>query len=389
LVARLTIFFLVVLAVVGGVHFYVWARLVRDTQLPAPFRVWGTAAVVALALSLPATLLVLRRLRPAWSALIAWPAFLWMGLVFVAFVLLLATDVIRVLILLAARVGATESLDPGRRLLLSRLLGGGAGVATGVVGAYAVHNARSRLVVEEVTVRLARLPPGAAGTTIVQITDLHIGATIARSFVEHVVRETNALVPDLIAITGDLVDGSVERLRDAVAPLGGLRARHGVFFVTGNHEYYSGVARWVLELEHMGIRVLRNERVTIGQGDNAFDLAGIDDWSSRRHDDGSRPDLPRALAGRDPSRAVVLLAHQPRAVVEAAQLGVDLQLSGHTHGGQIWPFGLMVMLQQPYIAGLHRHGDTFIYVSAGTGYWGPPMRLGTRSELTRITLVQS
>jgi predicted MPP superfamily phosphohydrolase len=137
----------------------------------------------------------------------------------------------------------------------------------------------------------------------------------------------------------------------------------------------------------MGIRVLRNERVTIGQGEDAFDLVGVDDWSSRRHDDGSRPDLPGALAGRDPSRAVVLLAHQPRAVVEAARLGVDLQLSGHTHGGQIWPFGLLVMLQQPYIAGLHRHGDTFIYVSAGTGYWGPPMRLGTRAELTRITLL--
>jgi predicted MPP superfamily phosphohydrolase len=160
-----------------------------------------------------------------------------------------------------------------------------------------------------------------------------------------------------------------------------------VFFVTGNHEYFSGATAWVAELGRLGIRVLRNERVSIGQGEHAFDLAGIDDWSALRHDDGSRPDLPGALAGRDPSRAVVLLAHQPRAVVEAAQHGVDLQLSGHTHGGQIWPFGYLVMLQQPYIAGLHRHGGTFIYVSPGTGYWGPPMRLGTRAELTRITLM--
>jgi uncharacterized protein len=386
-VARLTIFLMVALSIVGGVHFYVWARLVRDTELPAPLRVWATAALVALALSMPATLFALRRLPPAWSALVAWPVFVWMGLVFVAFVLVLASDVVRMLIVLAVRVGSPAGLDPERRLLLTRLLGGGAGVVTGVVGAYAVYRARGRLEVAEVRVPLARLPAGAAPTTIVQITDVHIGGTIARPFVEQVVRQTNALEPDVIAITGDLVDGSVERLRETVAPLGGLRARHGVFFVTGNHEYFSGASKWAEELGRLGIRVLRNERVTIGEGASTFDLAGIDDWSARRHDDGSRPDLPRALAGRDPARPVVLLAHQPKAIFEAANLGVDLQLSGHTHGGQIWPFGLFVMLQQPYIMGLHRHGDTFIYVSPGTGYWGPPMRLGTRAELTRITLL--
>jgi predicted MPP superfamily phosphohydrolase len=384
LALRLTLFLLVVVAILGGVHFYLWARLVRDTQMSGALRMWATAALIALAVSMPATMMVLRRVPPAWAAAVAWPVFVWMGLMFIAFLLVLLGDVVRLLVLLGARAGG-GGLDPGRRLLLARVLGGGAGVAAGVVGAYAVHRARARLEVTEVKVALPRLPLAAAGTTIVQITDLHVGATISRAFVEQVVAQTNALAPDLVAITGDLVDGSVDRLRDAVAPLAGLRARHGVFFVHGNHEYFSGARAWEAELRRLGIRVLLNERVTVGEGAAALDVAGIDDWSGRRQG-GPGPDLARALAGRDPARPVVLLAHQPKAIVEAARHRVDLQLSGHTHGGQIWPFGLFVKLQQPYVEGLHRHGETFIYVSPGTGYWGPPMRLGTRSELTRITL---
>jgi len=153
--------------------------------------------------------------------------------------------------------------------------------------------------------------------------------------------------------------------------------------VTGNHEYYSGVDEWIAELGRIGVRVLRNERVALADG---LDLAGVDDHSARRMRDDHGPDLPRALAGRDPARAVVLLAHQPRAVEEASRHGVDLQLSGHTHGGQIWPWMYMVRLQQPYVAGLFKHGETHLYVSSGTGYWGPPMRLGTTPEITRITL---
>jgi predicted MPP superfamily phosphohydrolase len=253
-----------------------------------------------------------------------------------------------------------------------------------VVGALALRRALARVEVKEVAVRLLRLSPAHHGTTIVQLTDLHVGPTIGRAFIEDIVRRTNDLRPDLVAITGDLVDGSVERLRHAVEPLRDLRARYGVFFVTGNHEYFSGAAPWIAELRRLGIRVLRNERVSVG-GDAGFDVAGIDDHSAGRL--GEAPsDLDQALAGRDPARAVVLLAHQPRAIFEAARLGVDLQLSGHTHGGQIWPFTYLVKLQQPYIAGLHQHGDTQIYVSPGTGYWGPPMRLGTRAEITRVTL---
>jgi predicted MPP superfamily phosphohydrolase len=207
--------------------------------------------------------------------------------------------------------------------------------------------------------------------------------------VEHVVRESNQLAPDVIAIVGDVVDGTVEQLRPVLAPMTELRARHGVFFVTGNHEYYarSGARAWMDEIARMGIRVLRNERVAIGSKQASFDLAGVPDHGAARFpNDGPSENVAQALAGRDPSRAVVLLAHQPIAIHEATLHGVDLQLSGHTHGGQIWPWGALVRLQQPYIRGLHRIGETQLYVSCGTGFWGPPMRLGAPAEITEIIL---
>jgi predicted MPP superfamily phosphohydrolase len=212
-----------------------------------------------------------------------------------------------------------------------------------------------------------------------------MGPTIGRRFMEDLVRRTNALAPDLVAITGDLVDGTVDELADALAPLGKLRARWGVYFVTGNHEYFSGVEGWLAHLPTLGVRVLRNERVAIGAGGDTFDLAGIEDYSAANYP-GYGADLPRALLGRDPARELVLLAHQPRQVLEAALHGVGLQLSGHTHGGQIWPWGWVVRLVQPCVAGLARFRDTTLYVSRGAGYWGPPMRLAEPAEITRIRL---
>jgi predicted MPP superfamily phosphohydrolase len=158
--------------------------------------------------------------------------------------------------------------------------------------------------------------------------------------------------------------------------------------VTGNHEYYSGLSEWLPELQRLGIRVLRNEHVVIdADKGGGWELAGIEDWNGGSVEPDGGPDLARALAGHDPTRPMILLSHQPRAIYSATQAGVALMLSGHTHGGQIWPFTYVVHLQQPFIEGFHRVGQTQLYVSPGTGYWGPPMRLGTRGEITRITLV--
>jgi predicted MPP superfamily phosphohydrolase len=383
--SRFVVFIAVVLTIAVGVHYYLWARLVRDPRLPTTAAAVATTALLALAASLPLALFLGRRFSAA-GRVLAWPAFVWMGLMFLLLVTLLGTDLVRLGAWLADRARAAP-VDAGRRLVAARLAAGAAAALSGGLAAVALRAARGPIAVKRVEVTLARLPLAHSGLRIVQVTDLHVGSTIGAAFVEEVVRRTNALAPDLVAVTGDLVDGSVADLAEAVAPLAQLRARHGVYFVTGNHEYFSGAEPWLAELGRLGIRVLRNERVAIGDGDETFDLAGVDDRSAERF--GGPPAaeaMARALGGRDPARELVLLAHQPRSFVEAARYGVGLQLSGHTHGGQVWPFGAVVRLTQPFLAGLHRSGDSQIYVSRGTGYWGPPMRLGSPAEITEIVL---
>jgi predicted MPP superfamily phosphohydrolase len=208
---------------------------------------------------------------------------------------------------------------------------------------------------------------------------VHVGPTIGKAFIDSIVKRVNELDADVVVITGDLVDGSVEDLSANVAPLATMKSKHGIYFVTGNHEYYSGAKEWTTHLESIGIKVLHNDRVRIG-GEDGFDLVGIPDPTS------GDTNLKSALEGRDANRACVLLAHQPKAIHEAAELGVDLQLSGHTHGGQMFPWNYMVRLQQPFVAGLHKLKETAIYVSSGTGYWGPPMRVGTSAEITEVSL---
>ncbi len=370
-------FLAVVLALTTGIHYYLWARLVRDPQPPVVVQCLGRAALVLLALSFPITMLLLRRVE---LGPLPWIAFSWIGIMFFLLVATAATDVIYFIAHLSG------AIDPARRTFFRRVLAGvAATVAFSAAGA-AVAEALRRTRVVDVTVPLRRLPKALDGFVIVQMTDVHVGPTIAKPFIDGLVERVNALDADLVAITGDLVDGTVASIGHAVAPLRGLRSRHGTFFVTGNHEYYSGATAWVEALSSMNMRVLRNERVVIERDGASFDLAGVDDWKAAGLAPGHGADLARALDGYDRSRELVLLAHQPRQAGEAERAGVGLQLSGHTHGGQLWPFGYVVRLQHRFVAGLERVGDFFIYVSRGTGYWGPPMRLGSPAEITRITL---
>ncbi|MEJ7729311.1 MAG: metallophosphoesterase [Polyangiaceae bacterium] len=380
------VFVAILSAIVGGLHYYIWARLVRAPELPATWQRAGTIAVIALAALIPVGIFLSRALPQPAAGVLAMVVYGWFGFAVLLFFLLVTSDLLRASVLIGWKLAGTP-VDAERRAFLARLLAGVVGGLALGAGAFGIASALGKVSVQRVRVALRRLPPELAGYRLVQITDLHVGPTIGRAYVGSVVEQINALSPHAVVITGDLVDGSVERLRDEVAPLAEIRARDGVFFVTGNHEYYSGVDEWMEHLGTLGIKVLHNERVTLGEGDRTFDLAGVPDWSARRGGDPRQtPDLAHALAGRDPARELVLLAHQPKQIVEAAAAGVGLMLSGHTHGGQIFPWGLLVRLDQPFVAGLDRLGDTQIYVSRGTGYWGPPMRVAAPSEITLLEL---
>jgi predicted MPP superfamily phosphohydrolase len=248
--------------------------------------------------------------------------------------------------------------------------------------------ARRRPGIVEVRIPVPGLPPALHGFSIAQISDMHVGPTIKRGFVAGIVRRVNELNADLIAVTGDLVDGSVQQLSVHTAPLAGLTARHGAFFVTGNHEYYSGERAWTAEIRRLGMHVLKNEHVVLRHDGASLVLAGVTDYSAHHFDPAQRSDPAAALSGAPADAgARILLAHQPSSATAAAQAGFDVQISGHTHGGQFWPWNLFVHFFQPFTGGLHRLKNLWIYVSRGTGYWGPPNRFGVPSEITRIRLV--
>ena len=248
-------------------------------------------------------------------------------------------------------------------------------------------NARRTARVVAVDVPIADLPAALHGFTIAQISDIHIGPTIKGDYLESIVGAVNRLQADMVAVTGDLVDGSVAQLRSHVAPLAGLTSRHGTYFVTGNHEYYSGVTAWVAELRHLGVNVLLNEHVVLRHNDSELVIAGVTDHSGHHFDESHRSDPVAAIATAPDHVLRILLAHQPRSAAAALQAGFQLQLSGHTHGGQFWPWNFFVRLQQPFTAGLHRLQSLWVYTSRGTGYWGPPKRFGAPSEITYLRLV--
>ncbi|MFJ6786489.1 metallophosphoesterase [Streptomyces angustmyceticus] len=269
---------------------------------------------------------------------------------------------------------------PPRRLFLSRAVAAGASLAATAAVGYGTATTLAGPVVKRVTVPLAKLPRRAHGFRIAVVSDIHLGPILGRAHTRRVVETINRTNPDLVAIVGDLVDGSVADLAPAAEPLRDLRSRHGAFFVTGNHEYYSGAGSWVDHVRELGIHPLENARTELP----GFDLAGVNDVTGQTEQAG--PDHDQALSGRDPSRAVVLMAHQPVTIHDTVRFGVDLQLSGHTHGGQMWPFTYIAAATNPTVAGLERYGDTQLYVTRGAGAWGPPVRLGAPPDVTVIEL---
>ncbi|MGW7405100.1 metallophosphoesterase [Streptomyces sp. NPDC054833] len=437
---------LAVLAVVAGLHRYLWRRLVRDTtRRRGPARRLGTVVFVAGPTLMITALVAERSGAPFWlQRTLAWPGFLWMALWLYLMLGVVAGEAVRPLLRrliekrAPARAPAAEEPEPEtasvaasaegavrgeanapsasapraaaptavrlapdspaagppapdspaapeasdftRRLFVSRVVGGAAATAAVATVGYGTYGVLRGPGVKRVTVPLAKLPRSAHGFRIAVVSDIHLGPVLGRGFAQKVVDTINATQPDLIAVVGDLVDGSVKDLGPAAAPLARLSAQHGAYFVTGNHEYFSGAAQWVEEVRRLGLHPLENARTELP----AFDLAGVNDLAGES--EGQGPDFTRALGDRDTSRAVVLLAHQPVQVHEAVKHHVDLQLSGHTHGGQLWPGNFVAAAANPTVAGLDRYGDTQLYVSRGAGAWGPPTRVGAPSDITVIEL---
>jgi predicted MPP superfamily phosphohydrolase len=363
-------------------HAYIGWRLLPD--MPS-YALAATAAWLAIsAVLIPVSFAGRRSERQPFADRLAWAGLLAIG----AFSSLFVLTVLRDAALLLAWA-ASGWLITAATLAEFR---SGSAVAVPVLATVAtllgLVNARRRAQVRSVDIPIADLPAALHGFTIAQISDIHIGSTIKRAYVAAIVDAVNALEPDMIAVTGDLVDGSVGQLSPHTEPMGRLTARHGAYFVTGNHEYYSGARAWVIELRRLGLRVLQNEHVVLHHEGAYVVVAGVTDYGSHHFDAAQRSDPAAALEGAPADAAVrLLLAHQPRSAFAAAPAGYDLQLSGHTHGGQFFPWNFFVRLQQPFTAGLHRLDALWVYVSRGTGYWGPPKRLGAPSEITRLRLV--
>ncbi|MFE4332991.1 metallophosphoesterase [Streptomyces sp. NPDC056831] len=419
-VAGLAVTAVVVLALLVGVHRYLWRRFVGDTTAEgSALRAAGTVAAYLLPLLSIGALVAGRTGAPFWlQRVLAWPGYLWLAALLYLTLALLVGEVVRPILrrMLAGRANrsnrsnrssATKVLTPEaagapaapaagilvadapvadtlaaptRRLFVARAVGGAAAVAgLGTVG-HGTYGVLRGPRVKRITVPLARLPRSAHGFRIAVVSDIHLGPILGRAHTQRIVDTINRTQPDLVAVVGDLVDGTVADLGPAAEPLARLSARRGSFFVTGNHEYYSGAAQWIDHVRELGLHPLENARVEI----DGFDLAGVNDIAGES--EGKGPDFDRALGDRDRTRAAVLLAHQPVVIHDAVAHGVDLQLSGHTHGGQLWPGDFIAGLANPTVAGLDRYGDTQLYVSRGAGAWGPPVRVGAPSDITVVEL---
>jgi uncharacterized protein len=373
----------ILLGLSAALHLYIGLRIVVALD-SAPIATLVALLLVASALLVPLGLMARRLIRTGVGDTVAAVGLFFLGL----FSSLLVATFLRDLLLLLAALAQAFAPEAFALPELSRWSARAVVIAALLVTLMGLWNARRIARVVTVEIPLAGLPQPLCGFTIVQISDVHVGPTIRQRYVEGIVEAVNQLQPDVIAITGDLVDGSVAELRSHVAPLARLTARYGSFFVTGNHEYYSGVESWMAELSRLGIRVLHNEHVVIQESGAKLVLAGVPDYSGGHFDEAHRSDPLAAIAGAPADAQIkVLLAHQPRTAPAAQRAGFHLQLSGHTHGGQFLPWNFFVRLQQPFTAGLHRMGPLWIYVSRGTGYWGPPKRFGASSEITQLRLM--
>ncbi len=382
-----------------GAYTYLGLRLFAPHCSTRRQRLIALGATIALGFSTP----VMFGLRYAlgltpFVVALQWVVYVLFGLTCVVIAILLVRDALMFtglfgeeLLRRRSREDSDEAAPTGlgRREFITRTTNYGVMGIAAVTGARGVHSARKRAETKHVEIPIEGLASDLEGFTIAQLSDIHVGDTIGKNYLQRVVDHTNTLGADVVFVTGDLVDGFVRELHDDVSPISELRAPHGVWFITGNHEYYSGPKEWVEHLPSLGMNVLVNQHDTIQVGDASIVVAGITDHDAEHIEPSHRSDPDASVEGAPDADLRILLAHQPLSFTRARHLDFDLQLSGHTHGGQIWPFGMVVPLQQRFNAGLYRRGRGWVYISRGTGYWGPPMRVAAPSEITRIVLTRA
>ena len=393
------IFFLISFSILALIYGYIGWRIIVPAKLGASLNaILWTLLIVFLLIPHISISLRIYGYRFFFNDLLTWIAYLSLGFFTVVFPLLLVRDVgliaagsVKKTFALVRSVTVKEEKpagfsDPDRRRFFLHVINMGILGVSGILCGYGLYEARRCARIVKVAVPVRNLPEDLEKLRIVQITDIHVSPTIKRDYVQAIVDQVNRLSPDIIIFTGDLADGSVRDMRNEVAPLAELSAPYGCYFVTGNHEYYSGAEDWVEEVKRLGFTVLLNEHRIIRYGKGRILLAGVTDYHAGQFLNSHKSSPKISLSGAPQSDVKLLMAHQPRSVFSAAREGFDSQVSGHTHGGQYFPWTYLVGLQQPYTAGLHQHGKTWIYVSRGTGYWGPPFRIGVPSEITVITL---
>ncbi|HBS06484.1 MAG TPA: serine/threonine protein phosphatase [Leptospiraceae bacterium] len=371
---------------------YTAYRLLPFSTMENSLRVVAITAVIACVLLGPLSQFIRIFYEDSpWSDAIAWIAYVTFGFFSMTLFFVIVRDLGLVVYDLAssalfspAKIGelASERTSWIQAMNLS-ILG-----LTGGLTVYGYFKARGLVKINRVNVPIDDLPADLDGFTIAQISDLHVGPTIKEKFVTKVVDMVNSLNADMVAITGDLVDGSVPKLRKHVQPLADLRSRYGTFYVTGNHEYYSGALQWIGEARRLGMTVLLNDHQILEHNSARIAIGGVTDYTAGSFYPNHRSDPQKAFENSPEGVIRILLAHQPKSIFKAVEAGIHLQLSGHTHGGQFFPGNLFVPLQQPMVRGLHRYESAQVFISCGTGYWGPPLRVGTSSEIALITLVR-
>ena len=396
------IFFVTEVVIGVLVYIYIGWRFIISTRLSSFYKtiLWLVLVLFMIIPSLP-FILHSYNIEARWVDILAWIGYMSLGFLVTVFMLLVLKDIsylftiaVRTFILLARKLFSftaktKENNNPARRQFLTSSINFAIICTSGTLVGYGAYQARRCPTVIETSIPFYDLPHGLESLRIVQISDIHIGDTIKRDFVQKVVDRVNSLEPDIIALTGDVADGSVSYLRKSASPLSELSARYGCYFVTGNHDYYSGIEAWVEEVRQLGFTPLLNEHRVLYHGGARILLAGVTDYSAERFVRSHASNPLAALSGAPKCNLKIALAHQPCSVFDVAQSGFDLQLSGHTHGGQSFPGQFIEMLQPPhFVAGLYKFKNTWVYVNRATGYWGPPLRLSVQSEITLIKLTK-